>query len=203
MIGPGDIPRAHPRAHALRHRAYAGTTFLEVVFAIAALGLLTATIMAAVGYVHGRQRTEQRRLASAELANRLVLSFLDANAHLSPDTLMPSPSLPIAYGADLYRWDMQIDEIRIEEVDRVQEAVESGRQSPVSRDRFKQLTLRVWLSEQSGGVRRFESRDGGTPRAVLIRVFDPLAGRNPDAAERLLENPGAARQFVNEVIGGG
>jgi len=199
---PGAAP---PRRHPSRAGARRAVTFIEVIFSVAALALMAATIMSALNFVHMRQRSEQRRLGAAEMANRLVLTFLDTNAHFDPEGKMPNPNLPIAYADDLYRWEMEISEIRIEESRAIREALDGASRSPVSRDRFKQLTLRVWLSEHSGGVRRFEQRHAGTPRATIVRVFDPLVGanRNPDAAQRLIEDPEMSVELFREVIGGG
>lgn len=170
-----------------------GVSLMEVVVAVATLALVASTVVGAMGYLYARQRVEQQRLGAAELANRLVLSYLDdANA-------MPSQSVPIPYADASYRWSLAVDDIGLEESASVARAKRaSTRRMSLKIDRLKQITIRVWLDERSGGSYTYEPRG---PRAVLTRLYDPLnIARNPDSAQRLFDTDAGFTDIVNNVL---
>jgi type II secretory pathway pseudopilin PulG len=179
------FPAAHRRA---------GMTFLEVVAAFALLGVVTAAIFGVFGFVSGTQLRQQRMLGCAEVANRLMLQYLDE------PTGMPDTHKPVEYGPQgapaRFRWDYSEDPVQITEV--LADQRDQSRQSPFSPDRFRQVTIRVWLSEESGGSRFPE---GDTPSATLSRMVDPMAPRNPDSFMNMLQNPEAFRQFMQTMMG--
>lgn len=197
-IRAGGEGRAWGRAGA-RVAARRGLTFLEVIFAVSALALLTATVMTAVNYVQSRQDREQQQLAATELASRLLLMYLDSYAHVDGGSDMPSQSEPIAYGRSLYRWTSSLEPIRLDESEGVRRARQgSSRQSGVRRDRFVQINVTVWLSEHSGGA---AAPVAGVPQSTLVRVMDPIArNRNPDSIQRLYEDPTKRNQFITEFL---
>jgi len=175
-------------------RQRAGMTFLEVIVAFALLGVVTAAIFGVFGFVSGTQLRQQRMLACAEVANRLMLQYLDE------PTGMPDTHKPVEYGPQgapaRFRWDYAEDQVQIIEV--MADQRDQSRQSPFSPDRFRQVTIRVWLGEESGGSRFPE---GDTPSATLTRMVDPMAPRNPDSFMNMLQNPDAFRQFMQTMMG--
>jgi len=165
-------------------------TFLEVIFASAALGLLVTSLTSAIGFMVAREARLQHRLACSELAHRLIIMHLD-----DPGS-MPSDSLPITYGRDYYRWESDLSELNIEPVSR--DLLES-RAADKTLDRFREITVRVWLSEDSGGTRRPEQ---GVPQVVLSRVFDRLPA-NPDSLEKLTGSDDDLRRLIEIITGEG
>jgi prepilin-type N-terminal cleavage/methylation domain-containing protein len=170
-----------------------GLTLLEVVFAVALLAVVAATATSVLGFVAAAQLRERQRLAATEVAHRLVLNYLD------DPTEMPDPSRPVEYGPPeapaRFRWDYTDEKVRLIEVAgdrRIQ------RQGPLNPDRFRQVTVRAWLSEESGGSRFPE---GNTPIAVVSRMIDPIAARNPDSYMNMIRNPRYLERMMQEFMG--
>jgi type II secretory pathway pseudopilin PulG len=175
-------------------RAQRGTTFLEVVFATALVGVLAATLVGLFSFINATQRREQRYLAAAEVANRLMLNYLDNPA------AMPDPGKVIEYGPPenpaKFRWSYTEQPVRMNEAR--PEARDETRAGPLKRDRMKLVTVRVWLSEYSGG----EMSHGDTvPGIVLTRLIDPLALRNPDSTTNMLKDPAAYQRWLEAMMG--
>lgn len=161
-----------------------GMTFLEVVLASALLGIVSMGILGALNYLVLQQKRAEHFAGASEVANRVVVMFLD-----NPDG-MPPGGQPIAYGRHLYRWTYEASPIDVYDPNATEEA------TPMSLTRLQELTVSVWLHEDSGGA---YSPNAGTPGIVVRRMLDPLASRNPDSFKRKIEGPG----FIDDVVGGG
>lgn len=185
-----------PRPGKAARKCRAGMTLLEVVLAIAALGLVAASATTTISYLYGTQVREERRLAAAELASRLVLIFLDDPGNLPPKFT------PIPYARDAFRYELVQAPISLKPSDHVRNALAQRRgDSPIPLDRFEQITVRVWLAEDSGGAERF---DASIPHAVLVRLFDPnFFNRNPDSGFKAFEDEQRRLEMFNRVLGGG
>jgi type II secretory pathway pseudopilin PulG len=165
-----------------------GMTFLEVVFATAMLGIIGGAMFAAYGFAIASEAREQQRLGAAELANRLVLNYLD-----SP-TGMPDKGKVIEGGpggAMKYRWEMVEEPVHV--VEAAADQRDKSRDSPLKNDRFINVTVRVWLGEESGGSRMFEAT---TPSATLSRMLDPISPRNPDSYMAMIQNSGDRERLI-------
>jgi type II secretory pathway pseudopilin PulG len=174
--------------HALgrQHLARRGLTLLEVVLAVMLLGLAAASIMSALAYVANHAERSEQRLGAYELANRLVLQYLD-----DQDT-MPSEALALEYGNYVYRWKLREQTVKMEttrkqEQRRSRTASTTGTtvSAPQGLDRFLRITVEVWIADDSG------ERSSPPPlekMAEVSRVFDPIFPRNPDAMSRFDEN---------------
>lgn len=187
------VRRMGARAHA--HGTRGGMTLLELVLAVALLGVVAASVAGLFGFVTSTQLRERQRLAAAEVAHRLVLSYLD------DPTALPDPSLPVEYGPPeapaRFRWEYREDRVRLQEVNG--DRRDMTRQSPLNPDRFLVVTVRVWLSEESGGARY---ADGTAPMAVLSRLIDPVAVRNPDSAlNTILGNERGRERWIQNMMG--
>ncbi len=170
-------------------------SFLEVVIATAMFGVVAAAIVGVFSFTVGTQLREQRTLACAEVANRLVLSYLDDK------TKMPDPRNTVEYGPPetplQFRWEYREDPVSIVEGNR--DSRDKNREpSPLRADRFRQVTVHVWLGEVSGGSR---VPGEGTPQYTLTRMFDPLYPRNPDSFMAFLMSPQGREQFFNYMQG--
>lgn len=168
-----------------------GMTFLEVVSAVALMGVVTAALLGLLAFLGGSQSREAQQLAAAELGNRLILMYLD------DPTAMPPGRDPIAYGPNQYRFDYREDPLQMAEA-RPEGRTASRTQSPLSNARFVQLTVRVWLSERSGGTR---GPGEGAPGATLTRIMDPIAMRNPDSIANIQSNPTRMQDYMNRMGG--
>ncbi len=165
-------------------------TFLECVAATALLGLAAATLFGLYDGLIANQIRQQRRLGAAELANRLVLMYLDDPVG------MPDQSKALAYGPDLYRWELREQPLILMEAE--PEGRDRNRPSPLPLDRFTEVMVHVWLSEHSGGTR---DGTGGTPQAHLSRMFDPFAFRNPDSIEAQFKDPVRWQRYMEKLMG--
>jgi type II secretory pathway pseudopilin PulG len=151
---------------------------LEVVLASALLGIVAAGIMGTVSMIWGWQGRQQETLGAAEVANRLILTYLDDS------TVLPSSNLPIAYGQYRYHWKMERTPAKFKEPDDLPPEVAEKRAARVTptTSRIEMVKVRVWLSEECpGGSLRAEA---DTPQAMLERLVDPLAFRNPDSVKK-------------------
>lgn len=171
-------------------RRAAGMTFLEVVFASIVLGLIVTSLTSAISFMIARETRLQHRLACSELAHRLIIM------HLDDPKSVPSNSLPLGYGRDYYRWEMDVSKLEAEPVSR---DLLDNRSADRTLDRFRRITVRVWLGEDSGGSR---DPQRGVPRVELSRVFDRLP-RNPDSLEEMTNSEEGMRRLIEVITGQG
>ena len=177
-----------------RTHHHAGMTFLEIVVATALLGVASAAMFGTFGFATGMQLRQQRTLACAEVANRLLLEYLDDSTKI--------PALPktATYGPPgapaRFRWEYREEPIQLIEANA--DARDQTRASTLPTDRFLQVTFKVWLSEESGGSR---FADESTPTFTLTRMLDPLYPRNPDSFMSMLQNPQGFQEFMNKMMG--
>ncbi len=182
------IQSARPRTRA--HSTRRGATMIEAILATVLLGMIGATLAAAASFMTMSQRRSEQRLAAAELANRLMLQYIDNQ------DAMPSGSLPVEYNADLFRWTMDVQPVRIEMVNptETQNAQDVG---GLNFDRVKLVAIRVWLGEDSGGSRGYTTQ---VPNAFVSRLIDPLAFNNPDSLQTMLEEPGGLERLFQRLM---
>lgn len=174
-----------------------GASFVEVVVAVLVLGLATAAMGSAFTFIHGMQERQTARLAAAELANRLILQYLDDRR-----MLMPQRNRPIDYGGREYRWAIRVAEVTLVNDPTLAQAISGAvrtRTGPELEDRLERVTVTVWLSESSGGAPR---RGMGAPEVSLTRVLDPLNfSRNPDLATTLVTDETGMAEILETLQG--
>lgn len=155
-----------------------GMSLMEITCAVAFLGIVLAFTMTALSMVMGEQTRLRQKLAAAELANRLIISYLD------DETSLPERGRPIEYAGERYRWQMREAPARLIHTN-TERADTLQTQSSLMVDRMQVVSFDVWLSEESGGATSIEP---GVPNATLARLVDPLAMRNADSVERLFRD---------------
>ncbi|MBX3382198.1 MAG: hypothetical protein KF864_01690 [Phycisphaeraceae bacterium] len=183
--------RRHSTTHGARFSTRRGVTFLEVVLSVVLLSMVTGAVLSAINGVVYQQTRQMHRLGAAELSNRLMLQYIDDKES------MPQRGLPVAYGRDLYRWELVEEPVSLTHG----RAEVASRGNPnVNLNRLRRITIAVWLSEESGGT---YLNDGITPSFTLSRVVDPVFGqlRNPDTANHILTNERLRRQFMEAITG--
>ncbi|MCR9075134.1 MAG: hypothetical protein NXI07_03765 [bacterium] len=177
----------------MRRRAYAtrrGVTFLEAILASVLLAMVASTLAGGVSFMTQSQRRMDQKLGAAELANRLILQFIDDRESL------PDRSLPIEYDIDLYRWTLE--EAPVEFVfDNIQDDSAGGVGGGASLSRIKLIKVRVWLASDSGGSRAYTTE---VPHCEINRLIDPLAFNNPDSLKTLLEQPGGIERLFESMM---
>lgn len=164
----------------------AGLSLLEVVFATALLGLLVMATMAAISYVQAAQMREQRMLAANELANRLVLMYID-----DPNSPWNEGDILTWGNGEKYRWELIRSSIEVNSA--VQPPVEASATPSMTMSGVHLLRARVWLDAESGGTAQFALT---TPHAELSRLMSPMANATrPDTSQRMFETYGASREY--------
>ncbi|MCW5776284.1 MAG: hypothetical protein KIS87_07600 [Phycisphaeraceae bacterium] len=183
----------HTRSAPHRSR---GITFLEVVLSTVILAMAVAAMASACGFLFNVQTRQQRTLGCAEVANRLILQYLDDQKSL------PNPDLPVEYGPAQYRWQLAKSRVRVVTDPALEQAVRERRiQGGLSLDRLEQITVTVWLSERSGGARTLAD---GPPSVTITRLTDPVkVYRNPDSFDNLINTEEGRRTLINMLMGGG
>jgi len=171
-------------------------TLLETVLAVAIIGMVAASMFGTIDFLLARQTHQERTLAAMELANRLMLQYLD-----DPSELEDDEGLPLRYhmgpNADLFRWDMEVGDVRIDLDEAVATVDDEGAQD-FANYKLNHVRIRVWLAEQSGGTYRPE----GSPVVVeLSRLVDPAALRTPEQVWNLMNNPERLNEMI-ENLGG-
>lgn len=177
------------------HSTRTGLTFVEVLCAVAIIALVGMTTMAALASIIGRQERQLRRLGAAELANRIVLQYMDDRESL------PRPGEALEYEGAYYRYELRETPVMIQPA-RADVAADRAQLVPLSLNRLTNVSVLVWLDEQSGGS---VSPQAGVPAYQITRIFDPmpLFWRNPDSLNNTLSNPRLYQRFIDNFIGNG
>ncbi|MHA7814739.1 MAG: hypothetical protein ACX94C_15260 [Phycisphaerales bacterium] len=180
----------HPAIRRRRYTTRRGVTFLEATLASVLLAMVASTLAGGVSFMTRSQQRMDQKLGAAELANRLILQYIDDRDSL------PDRTLPIEYDVDLYRWTLE--ESPVEFVfDNIQDDSAGGVGGGASLSRIKLITIRVWLSDESGGVRSYNTQ---VPHCEITRLIDPLAFNNPDSLKTLLEQPGGIERLFESMM---
>jgi type II secretory pathway pseudopilin PulG len=160
-----------------RGRSARGVTLIETVLAVVILGLVTSAFAGALAFVYRAERTEDLRLASNELANRILLQYLDDES-----VVARIRGQPLDYGPSRFSWEIDVQRVAMN----IKEP-EPGNNRPRAqyKDRFEFVTVRVWLHSDAARGRFAANEQGPEPLAQLSRLLDPAAGRNNDAMMRL------------------
>lgn len=186
----GQLERVGRRARNRR-----GMTLLEAAMASILLGIASAMIFSAVGQMWVGQRRQQQLLGAAEVANRIILQYLDDRTHL------PRQSETIAYGRFDYRWSLKVERVVLREPDGLsRDAIASRAERTEGSNRAgpRSVTVHVWLSDSGP---RTTGRRVRRPEFTLTRLMDPQSPRNPDSFRKMIADPDLARELFGQ--GGG
>ncbi len=174
-----------------------GTTMIEVVLASVLVAMISVTLVSGLGYVHGAHSRQESQLGAAEMANRIMLQYLDN------EKALPSDALPIAYGANgEFRYYWKIDEEKANlKIDRAGAQAQAGRTSGIKLDNLLELvTVRIW-KEQIDGVN--PSLTGVPADLTLKRIVNPMAVRNPDSIMKRFRTPEGMMEWLQEFSNNG
>jgi hypothetical protein len=166
-------------------------TFLEVTLATALLALVTASVFSAINFAIGSQSRHEQLLGAAEVASRVVVMYLD-----DPDSTLAQQNRPMDYGLWRYRWSASSAPITLKaDADAAAQSPSIGAGPSLSR--LEELTVNVWLSEESGGA---PDPAPGVPQFALKRMLDMNPTfRNPDSLEAAMESG----TLIERIMGSG
>lgn len=164
-----------------------------MVVAVSLLAIVAAASFSALEFVMGMQRREQQRLGAAELGSALIIQYLD------DPTTMPAQGEPVEYGAWVYRYTLDDVEVPMRNARPIDfQTGPGGAARPTTLDRIRQVTVRVWLSSESGGA---DASGEGATGFALTRLIDPIAVRNPDSFENQIRSEERQRIMAEEMRG--
>jgi type II secretory pathway pseudopilin PulG len=168
-----------------------GFTFLEAVLAAALLGIIAAAILSAIGYAWNAEIRGRQQLGAAEVANRVLISYLDDQTSLR--------KLPrvIDYDGRSFRWNAELREVRL--VDDNPSARRDRRGETTANaafDRLVSVRVLAWLDDGSAA----SLAPGATPSATIERLVDPLAFRGADTIERIFDDPERQRELLRGLV---
>ena len=166
---------------------------IEVVLASVLMGMISVMLVSGLGYVHASHRRHESQLGAAEMANRIMLQFLDSAKSL------PSDALPIAYGSRgelRYYWKLDKDKIELR-IDQAGAQAAADRASGIPlKNRLELVTVRIW-KEQILNVNPAIS--GHPSDFVLKRVIDSMSVRNPDSIMKIFSTREGMIEFLNQL----
>ncbi len=169
-----------------------GFSFLEAVLAAALLGIIASAIFSVLGYVYASDREDAARLGAAEVANRIIITYLDDETSIKklPDV--------IDYGPRRFRWDLEEDQVRIDEPNR-SARVTAGRQgaTPNALVKLKEIRVTVWEDDGTEASRQV----GASAGVRLNRLVNPIAYRGSDGVTRMLSDPERIMRMMQNLTG--
>jgi hypothetical protein len=170
-----------------RPRSAPALTLLEVLLAVLLLSLTICIVMGAVSSLAGAEGRGKMRLAAYEVANRIMLQFLD------DEKALPPKNEAIEYGPYRFMWRLDKTTATMT-INRKQESAGANLQKL---DRYQLVCITVFEAEQNGN---FEIK--GEPLAYLTRVIDPFAPRNPDSIETFTGDMDKINGLIQNILGG-
>jgi type II secretory pathway pseudopilin PulG len=168
-----------------------GTSLIEVVCAAFILSIAVTMIFTAVSAVTTAELRARRQLEALELANRLILQYLDDKES------MPNPAAHIELSMGPYRWALVESPVDITlPEDSVFELNESQSAKVMAQTKLLSITVYAGVADGLGGYAQ------GEQLATLARIHNPLTilSRNPDTMMRLASNPQALLEFVMRLV---
>lgn len=162
-----------------------GLTLLEILLAVTLLVLLTTSITAAISSIVAMEANSRHRVAGCELANRIILQYLD------DEETLPSDALPLDYGKHRYFWKLRDWNVQMS-INKTQQGLSSGLQGL---NRYKMVRVDVYEAIEEG-----DYPVPGERIARVERMFDPATARNPDSISKI--DADGIRKLINTVTGG-
>lgn len=169
-----------------------GFTFLEAILGMALVGILGGAIFGVLGYAWRIEIEARQTLAAAEIANRVLISYID-----DPTSTAKLPEL-IDYEQVRYRWSLNVTQTLLR--DSFPDARTDREGAPSSSEALESMelvTVTAWLDDGSAS----SIAPGRTPTFELERVINPFQYRGNDTLERLLQSPERQNRLLLQMIG--
>ncbi|HZW07006.1 MAG TPA: type II secretion system protein [Phycisphaerales bacterium] len=187
--------RISPTPARKRPRARRGFSLVEVVMASMLLAIIASAIVGGITTVISADARNQQKLESLELANRLLLQYLDDK------DAMPNQEAHVFQGRGVYRWAMHTSPVAIEMPPG--SVIEKPAEGPGSKtiDKLTLLSVSVYAGVPDG----MGGYTHGERVCTLTRVYHPLSViyRNPDMMKRLAADPARMMELMMALIDSG
>ncbi|HZW07007.1 MAG TPA: hypothetical protein VFF65_07775 [Phycisphaerales bacterium] len=177
MKTTATIQTTNPR----RRPAPRGVALVEVVAASALLAITASAVVGGLATVAGADARNHQRLESLELANRLLLQYIDDSR------AMPDQALHVQQGRGLYRWRLGVAPAGLSTPGGSLIDLPASGPGAQALDKLNLLTVAVYTAVPDGAG----GYTDGERLCSLARVHHPLSlvYRNPDALSRGLADP--------------
>lgn len=180
-----------------------GMTLIEAVLAAALVGIFASILIAAVNGAWRDQVRHRQIMGAVELANRLVIIYLDDMTDL------PSPSLRLEYGPHnqpyRYRWEKMESAVSLVDPPDLPREVAARRRERGGtaglQGQLRSVTFRVWLAEDDSTGRGSRTPEPGVPQAAITRLMNPLFWRNPDSTHKIQMKPELVQELFGPMLG--
>lgn len=159
---------------------------------MALLGILGGAIFGVLGYAWRIEVEARQTLAAAEIANRVLISYIDDPT--SPEKLPDT----IDYEQISYRWSIDVEPTVIRDAHPGARVNRDG--SPETQEALESMervTITAWLDDGTAG----SVAPGRTPTFTLERVINPFQYRGNDTLERLLADPQRQNRLLEQMMG--
>jgi type II secretory pathway pseudopilin PulG len=184
--------QTRPSTRRPHRRARRGSTLIEVVCASLILAIAITMIVGAITAVTSADLRARQQLEGLELANRLLLQFLDDKEK------MPSQQTHINQGMGTYRFKLTETPVKLSYPDNSIFETPSNQTTASAIDQTKLISVTVWagVPDGLGGYR------AGEQMATLARIHNPLSliTRNPDTMARLAANPEQLLAYILRLV---
>lgn len=168
---------------ALRTRR--GLTFLEVVLATVILASVVAVTMTALNFIYGQSERQIAREGAMELANRLMIIFLDDENEFKrqPHSL--------DFDGRRYNWSSREDAVGVVPVIDGESA-----RAIKSAERLRNIQIDVWLAD---GTDANDQPSPAAPSARVVRLVDVIY-MNPDSVANTMSSDEGIRGIIDRVM---
>lgn len=192
QINPTTAIAKRPRVRRWSRR---GISLVEVVMASMLLAIIASAVVGGITTVVSADARNQQKLEALELANRLLLQYLDDK------DAMPSQETHVNQGRGVYRWVMRVSPVQLSMPE--ESVIDKPAEGPGGKTIEKLVLLSV--SVFSGVPDGMGGYTYGDRVCTLTRMYHPLSViyRNPDMMKRLAADPARMMEIMMALIDSG
>jgi len=183
------------RRNTARWRGRRAFSLIEVVMASTLLAIVASAVVGGITTVVAADSRNQQKLEALELANRLLLQYLDDK------DAMPNAGAHVFQGRGVYRWQMHTSPVELSMP--AESVIDKPADGPGAKtiDKLVLLSVSVYVGKPDG----MGGYTHGDRVCTLTRVYHPLSViyRNPDMMKRLAADPGRMMEIMMALIDSG
>jgi len=176
------------------HRRWSrrGISLIEVIMASVLLTVIASAVVGGITTVVTADSRNQQRLESLELANRLLLQYVD------DQDAMPSEATHITQGQGVYRWTIRTSPVvlTMPQASVIDKPVAGAGANTIDKVRFLAVSVYAGVPDGMGGYAY------GERVCTLTRMHHPLSiiYRNPNKLASIAGDPEALIRIFGGII---